>query len=426
MRVIDVVEGAPFELEPSEAGSLRSAVMRLTAQLRPRFKLLSEENGQFRLGNVIGTIDLGGGAIVQVSPKISSEGDWGAAVVSLLTGEERIEPGGERPAGASPVHARLVDAIADAYASRLERAYRQDGPILSMERYNLESSSLRGKLHASKWARAAAWRPHIFPVARTMISHDNPYSQLLVEVAAALQKVASSKTRLRLNTVARDLSLGGVARGAGVVPLVRQLPSQWSAYRPAWSLALAVLSRTSLFGPSGAHTGLSLAVEAWPLLETMLLRALGDVAVHGNRVGRSFHHVPQGEIELLKPTPGAGGVPFKPKPDGRLYENGKLIACFEAKYTTFDGTMPARENIYQAVTTAAACRAPLAVLVYPASHQPRVWTINLPKGCPTHLLTIGLDMFRWPAPESHERGAALLHALESFGVPQQLELAALV
>jgi len=421
MRTINVVEGTPFDLAPADARHLRNAVARLKVQLRPKFGILFEEGGQFRLSNIVGTVDLGPGTVLQVAPKISNGSDWGAAVVSLLTGEERIEPGGERPAGTSTIHTRLVDAVADAYAARLERAYRQDGPILSMERFDLQSPSLRGKLHASRWARAAAWRPHIFPVSRTVISHDNPYSQLLIEVAAALQnKVKSAKIRLRLSTVARDLSLGGVARGSGVVPLVRQLPSQWGAYKAAWSLALAIISKTSLFGPSGHHTGMSLAVEAWPLLEALLGRTLFDVAAYGREVGRSFHHVSQGEVKLLRLVHGTAASSFNPQPDGRLYEDGKLIASFEAKYAAFNGTMPEREHIYQALTTAAACRAPLAVLVYPGQLATQAWTANLLDGGPTHLLAIGLDLFKWPPLPPLERGAALLGALSALGNSQPL------
>jgi hypothetical protein len=412
MRTIDVVEGTPFELAGLDARRLRSAVEKLEAQLRPSFKLLSEESGRFRLNNVVGTVDVGAGAIVQVSPKISNESDWGAAVVSLLSGDERIEPGGERAAGTSKTHTNLVEAIADAYAKRLERAYRQDGPILSMERNRLLSPSLRGKLHVSEWARSAVWRPHIFPVTRTEVSHDNPYSRLLIEVAGALQgRVTSAQTRLRLATVARDLSLGSVAHGTGIVPQVRQLPSQWGAYKPAWSLALAILSKTSLFGPSGHHTGMSLAVEAWPLLETLLDRTLAEVATYGREVGRSFQHVMQGGVDLLMPRPGDTGQSFKPKPDGRLYEDGKLIACFEAKYAYFDGTIPDRAHIYQAVTTAAACRAPISVLVYPGRGAPRAWALNLPDGSPTHLLVLNLEMFKWPRQQG---GAEVLNALSAM------------
>jgi hypothetical protein len=411
-RSIDVVEGEPFDLAPADASQLRKAVERLKAQLRPKFGMLAEEGGRFRLSNIVGTVDLSLGVVLQIAPKISNGGDWGAAVVSLLTGEERIQAGGERPAGTSKLHSGLVDAVADAYAARLERAYRQDGPILSMERYDLQSPSLRGKLYASRWARSASWRPHIFPVSRSVISHANPYSQLLIEVAAALQtRVKSARTRLRLATVARDLSLGGVARGTGVVPLVRQLPSQWAAYKPAWSLAMAILSKTSLFGPSGHHTGLSLAVEAWPLLETLVGRTLADVAAYGRTVGRTFHHVSQGDVNLMRRVRGTAASSFAPRPDGRLYEDGKLIASFEAKYTAFDGTMPQRNHIYQAIVTAGACRSPLAVLVYPDQCATQSWALNLPPGSPTHLLVMGLDLFKWPALPAYERGAAMLDAL---------------
>lgn len=413
MRVIDATEGVAFSLEPFQASALRDAVARLQTQLRPKFPLLREEGGGFRLHNVVGTLELGSGTLVHVAPKVHSGGDWGAAVVALLTGEERIAPGGERPAGAAAVHTRLVDAIADAYAARLERAYRQDGPILAMERSNFVSPSLRGKLNATQWARTASWRPHIFPVSRTVISHENPYSRLLLEVAAALQAVATAKTRLRLSAVARDISLGSVAQGTGVVPRVRQLPSQWAAYKPAWSLAIAIATNTSLFGPSGSHTGLSLAVEAWPLLETMLSRTLGDAVAYGRSVGRTFHYRSQGEVSLLSPMSG-GAPPFKPQPDGRLWEDKELVACFEAKYAAYDGGTPDREHIYQALATASACRAPVSVLVYPGRHEPRVWSLNLPKGAPQRLVALGVDLFQWPPAPALERGKALLSLLDAL------------
>lgn len=423
MRAIDVIEGAPFSLEPADARRLETAVERVSAQLRPSFKLLSHKAGRMRLRNVVGTVDLGNGTVVQVAPKVSGAADWGAAVVALLTGDERIDAGGERPAGTSKIHTRLVDAIADAYAGRLERAYRQDGPILAMERLETDSSSLRGKLNVGRWARTAAWRPSVFPVSRTEISADNPYSRLLIEVAAALQRIASTRTRLRLSTIARDLSLGTVARGAGQVPLVRQLPSQWGAYRPAWSLALAILSKTSLFGPTGRHAGMSLAVEAWPLLETALGRTLTAACAQGATLGRRFHSVLQGEVDLATPALGLQGESFSPKPDGRLYEDGKLVACFEAKYAPFNGTMPDRNHIYQAVATAAACRAPAAVLVYPGRHAARAWTLNLPEGCPKHLLALGLDLFKWPAAHA-DNAAALMGALASVGTCPPLDAVA--
>lgn len=413
MRVLDVTEGQAFSLEPGQAVLLREAVSRLHAQLRPSFSMLYEGAGQFRLHNIVGTVELGMGSLIRIAPKVHSGGDWGAAVLSLLTGEERIAPGGERPADVSGVHTRLVDAIADAYAARLERAYRQDGPLLTMERREFVSTSLAGKLLASQWARTAAWRPHLFPVSRTVVSHENPYSRLLLEVAAALQSVASAKTRLRLIAVARDLSLGGMASGRGSLPTVRQLPSQWAAYKPAWSLAIAVATRTSLFGPSGRHTGLSLALEAWPLMETMLSRMLRDVATCGRGLGRTFHHQSQGNVRLLTSRGASGSASFKVKPDGRLYEDGKLVACFEAKYAALDG-LPAREHIYQAVTTASACRAPVVVLVYPGSHEPQVWSLNQPSGGPQHLVVLGVDLFQWPVVPAQERGEVLLNLLDGL------------
>ena len=417
MRCIDVLEGADFNLPRAEAERLREAVERLRVQLRPSFPLLSERAGAFRLSNVIGTIDLGAGLVVQVSPKVATDDDWTTAAVSLLTGKEGVDVAGERRAGTSQTHNKLLDGVAGVYLKRLERAFRQEGPIVLMERVVAELPYLHGKLDATRWARSALWRPHIFPVARTQLAQDNPFTRGLLLVADTLAHVCSNqKTRNGLRAISRDLAAGmpqGGSVSAGLSS--RSLPEQWSAYKPAWSLAAAILSKTSLFGPTGQHTGVGLAIEAWPLLETLLERTLQSVERVGLVAGRSFAYQMQGEVRLLEPV---GALPqrrFAPEPDGRLFENGALVASFEAKYSSFDGAAPARDHTYQALSTAAACGAPLAVLVYPNAFEPKVWEVTGFHNTPAHLVAIGLDLFKWlPAGEANARGEMVLNALDAW------------
>jgi hypothetical protein len=413
MHCIDVIEGEDFTLKGNEAERLREAVERLRVQLKPSFSLLSERPGTFRLTNVVGTVDLGAGLVLQVAPKVEGAADWVTAVVALLTGKEGIDVAGERRAGFSKSHNRLLDAIARTYLRRLERAFRQEGPIVLMERRSVELPGLSGRLDVTRWSRTALWRPHVFPVVRTEFAQDNPFIRGLVHVADTLAHISTDqKTRSGLRALARDLSVGTLMNapppnGIGN----RALPEQWSAYKPAWSLAMAVLRKTSLFGPTGGHAGVGLAIEAWPLLETLLERTLQAVQRVGNAKGRALSYRVQGDIPLLTPHGGLPQEPFSPKPDGRLYENGKLVATFEAKYSAYSGSIPQREHIYQALTTAAACGATTAILVYPEIFDPQLWNVTGFSGQPMVLASVGLGLYKWLPPNEADARAEMLLAL---------------
>jgi hypothetical protein len=414
---INVTEGEDFPLERGDAELLRNAIERLEVQLRPSFSLLRERAGCFRLMNVLGSIDLGGGTIVQVSPKVATEGDWVSAVVALLTGSEAVDAAGERQASFSIIHNKLLDAIAGIYLQRLESAFRREGPIMLMERVSVQLPHLHGTLNVTKWVRTALWQPHIFPVSRTELARVNPFTRGLLYVAEALAHQSSNlQVRAKLRTLARDLS-AGLPHGANGSPLVttRPLPAQWSAYKPAWSLALAILTKTSLFGPTGHHTGVGLAIEAWPLLEALLKRTLQAIERVGQKNGRLLTYEMQGNIQLLRPLGPAPQKPFEPAPDGRLYEGEKLITTWEAKYSNFDGTVPAREHVYQALTTAAGCGASVAVLVYPGKFDPLVWEVRGFNGGLTRLIAVGLDLFRQLTPEeAYSRGEQLLEIIDGL------------
>lgn len=412
MRCIDVVEGEDFTLSRVEGERLREAVERLRVKLRPSFSLLSERASAFRLFNLVGTIDLGAGTVIQVSPKVGAHEDWTTAVVALLTGKEAIEVAGERRAGLSKNHNRLLDAIAAAYLERLERAFRQEGPIVLMERKSSELSYLHGKLDVSRWVKSALWRPHMFPVVRTEFAQDNPFTRGMLLVADTLARATvNQKTRNDLRALCRDLSVGlplSAPPPNGIAS--RTLPEQWNAYKPAWSLATAVLSRSSLFGPTGGHVGVGLAIEAWPLLETLLERTLRSAERRGRDLGRALSYQVQGDVALLTPKGKAPQAQFSPSPDGRLFENGKLLAAFEAKYSSYDGRLPQREHIYQALGTAAACGASTSVLVYPEAFEPQAWKVSGHSGRPGALIAMGLGLYKLRNPDEMTRLAEQLLA----------------
>ncbi|WP_155393111.1 5-methylcytosine restriction system specificity protein McrC [Xanthomonas albilineans] len=362
-----------------------------------------------RLQNVLGTIGLGRGLTIQVSPKVSTNEDWATAVVSLLTGDEGIHIAGERRAGTSRTHATLLDVLADIYLSRLERAFRQEGPIAIMERRRSELPHLQGTLDVSRWARTALWRPHIFPVSRTLLVSDNIFTQNLVFVAKALA-AASTQSRVSngLRRLVRDLAPDSGPNSTSSKARAGSLPEQWSAYKPAWSLANAILNKTSLLGAAGHHAGFGLAVEGWPLLETLLERTLRSLVVVAARQGRALTYQMQSKVQLLSPV--GMGRAFNPSADALLLEEERVLAAFEAKYVAFDQRVPERGHIYQALSTAAACQAPLSVLIYPAAFPHQVWDTCGFGDTPRKLVAVGLDLFKYRSPIQVESEAIELLA----------------
>jgi hypothetical protein len=185
---------------------------------------------------------------------------------------------------------------------------------------------------------------------------------------------------------------------AAIDPTVvaRPLPSQWSVYRPAWSIAVAILSNSSLLRSTGQHRGVEVAIEAWPLLEHLLERGLRAAQQQMYEAGRTIDVVPKGHQPLLQ-NPSHGASPRFVEPDGQLAEAGHTIATFEAKYSPgpLPGRWPPRSHLFQALSTASACDSPLAVLVYPRSFEPRWYDVAGFSGRPTHLAAIGLGLFSY-------------------------------
>lgn len=398
MRRIQVTEGVPFSVDPELRTSLRGAADRLTAQLRPRLRLLREDSGQLVLQNIIGAIRLDDNTIVEVAPKVDGEEDWVSAVLDLLIGVDRIDVAGERLAGLAPRRPELLDVLASAYAARLQRAIGRDGPLLLIERRHADLGLLKGKLSISRYLIQATRRPHRFPVSFDELSADNDYSRALVLVARLLASFTTSQ-RVRTSLLESAAALRpGFAEDVRVDPSVarKPFPPQWAVYRPAWSIAVAVLTQTSLLRTSGQHHGLEIAIEAWPLLERLLERALDQASVLATAAGDPLQREPKHPTPMLT-APSAGVSARSVEPDGQLVSTGTTIATFEAKYSrrALGSEWPLREHVFQALTTAAACHSPLAVLVFPEDFEPCWWDVQGFNGFPSHLAAIGLGLFSY-------------------------------
>ena len=401
MRTIAVDEGIAFTIDGDLRVPLRDACRRIQLQLGTSFTVLQEAAGMFTIRGVVGTIAVRAGVVLDVTPKVAAEDNWIAAVLDLLLPPDPIDVAGDRRAGLAR-HRNLLDVLAGIYAERLGRALRRDGPILVMERRQATMPVLKGKLRITDWARRAAWEPHRFPVAFQELTVDNDYSRALARVATLLaQGTTNPRTRGTLLDGARALRPGApeVAH-VGTHLALRRLPAQWAAYEPAWDITVSVLSRRSLLGSVGARHGVSIAIEAWPLLERLLERAL-TAAVRAARDSPRMLTAPtKTGTALLRPARGHAVPGRRVIPDGRLAENGQHVATLEAKYARLnlaDG--PPREHVFQALSTAAACNSPLAVLVYPDRLEAAWWEVQGFHGHPAYLAVIGLGLF------SYRRGA---------------------
>ncbi len=413
MPQVPATEGEPFEVAASQQQALRSAVRDLERQLGTS-GLLKEEAGRFTITGVVGTISVAPGVLVDVAPKIQPGDDWINSVLDLLTATDRVRIAGDRRAGLSQ-HRNLLDVLAGIYAHRLRTALRRDGPLLTMERQESTLPLLKGKLRTTAWVRRASWEPHLFPVAYQYLTADNGYARALAYVAQALARSTTvSRTRGMLLTDARALRPGfaDVAHAPAGAAL-RGLPSQWAAYQPAWDIVVSVLSRRSLLGAIGSRFGVSIGIEPWPLLETLLKRSL-DAAVHLSlQDGRMLDNPGRLAFELLAALPGSSYGSKRVEPDGLLYEAGEPVASFEAKYARrWAARWPAREHYFQALSTAAAIGSPLAILVYPESFEPVWWRVTGFDDAPKHLAAIGLGLFSYRrGTGDRERGRRIVDVL---------------
>lgn len=414
-----VVEGVPFAIEPAMREPLRATLFRLRREMRLRFAPLREDEAGFTIWNIIGSIDLGS-VILEVTPKTEPGNDWVASVLSLLVGSDAVDAAGERAAGQSPARPDLIEALGAAYAARLNRALRRDGPIAIMSRQRRVNQTLRGKLLVTEWVRTAFRDPARFPQEFGVLTTDNDFSIALAFVAERFAKVVRQQ-RTRASLIeAIELLRPGLTRPSSVTPGVelRQVPPQWSVYRPAWAIASAILGRRSLLGPQGIQAGVSIAIEPWPLLERLLERSLETAADLGRREGRPLSSDVQTERVILARAGGSAHADHSLRPDGVLLENRLPIATFEAKYRLYvPSEGPLRSEIYQALTAARALSSPLAVLVYPGKFETGFWRVKTPGDAPAALAAVGLDMFGFRAGDVMR--ANLLLDLVRSGLPRE-------
>ncbi|MGY1821620.1 5-methylcytosine restriction system specificity protein McrC [Geodermatophilus sp. SYSU D00079] len=419
IRRISVREGEPLDVDIETAAAIRRRLSDLEAELRPRLSF-SGGGAALSIWNLVGTVQVTPHLLLEIEPKTEPGRDWASSLLDLMRGE-RASFDGLTPKAELSSQASLPDAFARVYVDQLGKAIRQEGPLLLLRRADVASSLLSGRLQVTSWLRHRTIRPHRFPQQRTMLTADNEFTGALAWVAEALAVRASHPSlRSRLRGLARALR-PGLPEHTHVEPNVvaKDVPPQWKAYGPAWATACAVLRRLSPLHRSGVLEGLSLAIEPWPLLETLLHRSLTSAAIQGRAGGLDLHASPHSTHGLLTPVRRSQHQPLSRihtarsvEPDGLMRRGDAVVATFEAKYSV-PNYHRSRDHIFQALTTATAVRAPLAVLIYPEASDPVLWRVTT-AGEPRMVAALGLDMYGYARGDGDRmRGSRILKLLQS-------------
>ncbi|WP_082970363.1 hypothetical protein [Mycobacterium sp. E2989] len=388
---ISLREWAASEVTAAEADDIRATFARLKGELRPTLELASIIGTNVTVQNLIGSTRLQSGAVIEVEPKIPVGTSWAESIVQLIGDETRIAVVGSQRSTQGPRRNDLSTAIAFEYARRLESALRQDGPIQVYEHHDLISRRLNGRLKLSKWVRSNFLNPALFPIERDEFSVANDFARGLSLVSGLfLRSALNGQLASRLRALETAV-IPGQALPAFVNPAValRHLPAQWAKYQPAWDIAAAVLRNRSVVGDPGHASGLEVALEPWPLLETLLSRSLRALVKF--KAPEGYQLAPKTRWPLLTKH---GSVVQRVEPDGLLLRDGTAAVTFEAKYAE-SGDTPRRAHSFQALATAAALHSPLAVIVYPDDAPIRFFDVAGFNGRPKRLATVGLSMFTY-------------------------------
>lgn len=426
---IPAVEGEEIQgLSLSDEQRVRARLVELQQELRSRVPFLGRSAGVTAL-NIVGTVSVDADLLIDIAPKTQPDQDWAGAIVDLLAPATQVVYGGETTNAELRAIRTLPDAFGDLYADQLERALRREGPMTMIEPQYLASPVLAGRLDVTEWVRNRQLQPARFPQHRFGLTADNVFTSALAWVANVLATRSSSpRTRARLASLSGALRPGS-APHVLVDPGIsyRDLPPQWRSYAPAWTTARAVLRRVAPLHRDGSFAGFGLAVEAWPLLETLLERSVKAAARRATDAGFRFvagsGH--SGDYPIRTPIGDTSAgteafhVPGSVNPDAVLKLDGEVLVTFEAKYS-LPSPSKLREHAFQALSTAAALEAPLVVLAYPSKFDAVQWAVHGFRGTPRRLVAIGLDLYGYRAGTGDDtRGTALFRAVEDDLVRQQ-------
>ena len=364
--------------------------------INPSHPLYERRKDTFSIQNMIGTVGLKGGSLVEILPKTGAH-SWMPAVTGLLGSKTRFHVTTTNCSSEGNVESTLTEAIAQEYANRLQRALSKSGPMLTYEHIYCASTKLTGRLNLSKWIVRRITDPAHFNIDKEELAHDNVFTRAMDIVAEGMSLAnISAETKLALLRTRKELRPDcpkALLLDRSTVD--RQFPEQWQAYKPAWDIASAIIRGKGYnYGSTGSSFGIELAIEPWPLLEALLELCMQWIC---DKTSYSDSYESQKTKRLFIEANRTV------KPDGVLYRNGRVLACLDAKYKT--NTL-SRNDLYQALATAAAFKSPISILVYP-DNSPMQYYRTITEGCPKTVATVGIDLFSFSKTadlESHASG----------------------
>lgn len=385
-------EGEPVRVPADTYEELAREGERIARDLGLRFGGVTRLPGALKFENMIGTVATGQAA-VELMPKTRPDQNWMQSVLDLMDNRP-IAISDDVPASDSAPDARFVDLIARAFSKRLSDALAVEGVITTIISTFSRSPILSGRLRVGEWIRRASYEGHRFPVDHQVLSIDNAYAQTLAYVGQCLAvHIREAWFRRQLLECVETLSGGREVHAPPANAVGLDLPVQWGAYEPAWTIAQMVLKQRSRFGPRPLPYGMSLVIEPWILLERLLERTLAQLAQRLSRTGAKFRSQPQRSRIFLAGSMLDEGSRYL-IPDCVLLRNDGPIVNFETKYRDYARTgAPLRGESYQAITAARALGTPLTVLVYPNAMPSQLFTVEKPGHPPEQLAVVGLDMF---------------------------------
>lgn len=391
---IRACEGVPVRVPAGVYEELAREGERVAAELALTFGGVTRMSGSLRFDNMIGTIATPR-ALLEIAPKTRPGQEWMGSVLDLLDNRP-VAIADDVLASDSAHQATFADLVARIYATRLGAALAADGAIVTIESEFARSGMLSGRLRVGEWAQRAAYDGHRFPIDRQALSLQNDYSGTLAYVGQILaQHIRDPFIRRQLAETVAELSGGREIHDPPANAVGLDLPDQWAAYAPAWTIAQMVLRQRSRFGGRPQPFGMSLAIEPWILLERLLERSLALLAKNLGKAGTSFSSRPQRNTMFLSGKMRDGTCRYL-YPDCILLRDGIPVVNFEAKYRDYERTRaPLRTESYQAITAGRALGTSLAVLVYPNDCATEILDVKKSGHPPEELAIVGLDMFTY-------------------------------
>jgi hypothetical protein len=409
--VLQAREGEPIRVPAAHYEELAREGERVASSLKLKLGGVTRLSGALKFENMIGSIATPR-VVLELVPKTQPNQDWMRSVLALMD-DRPIHLFDDAPASPSQWQSQFADLIARTFAKRLSNALAAEGTITTIEAAFFRSSMLSGRLRVGEWARRAAYDGHRFPIDRHILSSNNIYSQTLVFVGQVLAPFIDLPQARRQLLENLDTLSGGIeVSDAPSNAIGLELPEQWGAYDPAWTIAQFVLKQRSQFGRQSRPHGMSLVIEPWILLERLLERTLSSLAEQlTTDFGTSFASKPQRAVTFLSGAQLASDARHL-VPDCVLLRNNSPLVNFEAKYRDYARTgAPLRTESYQAITAGRALGTRLAILAYPNDIPTKVLDVHKVGYPPEKLAIIGLDMFGYERGSGEKKRSQLIRSI---------------